>query len=174
MKSILQLGFTLIELMIVVAIIGILASIAIPAYQDYIIRAKVTEGLSLAASAKTAVAENVMNGKPFNSGWTAPNATKNVSSIFIASDDAQIHIFYTPKIAPANKNLIILSPRDGGSTSQALSGDAQGSTLLTSGLITWNCISAGTDTTKQAYDGSVYPLSTLLEAKYVPANCRGD
>lgn len=52
-----QSGFTLIELMIVVAIIGILAAIAIPAYQDYTIRAQVTEGLTLAASAKTAVAE---------------------------------------------------------------------------------------------------------------------
>ena len=52
-----QKGFTLIELMIVVAIIGILAAVAIPAYQDYTIRAKVTEGLSVAASAKTAVSE---------------------------------------------------------------------------------------------------------------------
>ena len=52
-----QKGFTLIELMIVVAIIGILAAIAIPAYQDYTIRAKVTEGLNLADSAKTSVAE---------------------------------------------------------------------------------------------------------------------
>ena len=57
----LQKGFTLIELMIVVAIIGILAAIAIPAYQDYTIRAQVSEGLNLAAAAKAAVAETYLN-----------------------------------------------------------------------------------------------------------------
>jgi type IV pilus assembly protein PilA len=60
MKKI-QQGFTLIELMIVVAIIGILAAIAIPAYQDYTIRAQVSEGLNLSAAAKTAVAESFLN-----------------------------------------------------------------------------------------------------------------
>src|SRR5918994_3257890 len=71
-----QKGFTLIELMIVVAIIGILAAIAIPAYQDYTIRSQVTEGLNLAAPAKASVAEVYAN----RGDWPADNTEAGIGS----------------------------------------------------------------------------------------------
>jgi type IV pilus assembly protein PilA len=85
-----QQGFTLIELMIVVAIIGILAAIALPAYQDYTIRSKVSEGVALASEARTAVAETasslggLLNVTAANTGYTFPaGGTKYVASITI-------------------------------------------------------------------------------------------
>src|SRR6476646_8936943 len=94
----LQKGFTLIELMIVVAIIGILAAVALPAYQDYTVRARVTEGLSLATAAKTAVAENAANGaSDLASGWSAPTATPNVTSVGVSGTTGVITITYTAK-----------------------------------------------------------------------------
>jgi type IV pilus assembly protein PilA len=73
----LQKGFTLIELMIVVAIIGILAAIAIPAYQDYTIRAQVAEGMNLAAAAKAAVAESFLNRGSAPANRTAAGMSAN-------------------------------------------------------------------------------------------------
>ena len=143
-----QKGFTLIELMIVVAIIGILAAVALPAYQDYTVRAKVTEGLTLASSAKLAVAENASNGKNFDSGWVAPTATAAVGSLAITQSNGQITITYT---AAAGGGDIVMTPTAGGA---ALAGTASASTVPTAGSVAWSCTGG-----------------TLL-AKYRPAQCR--
>ena len=159
-----QQGFTLIELMIVVAIIGILAAVALPAYQDYTVRAKVTEGLSLAGAAKTAVAENAANGAALDSGYTKPATTKNVSDVTITQSTGEIVITYVSTVAGGGT--LILTPLDGSSTAgTALSGTASASTIPTAGSISWNCKSADSTATYLGASGTI-------AGKYVPAECR--
>ena len=150
----LQKGFTLIELMIVVAIIGILAAVALPAYQDYTVRAKVTEGMVLAGSAKTAVAENAANGVTLGNGWTAPGSTASVSSLAIAAATGEITITYQTAVTGST---LLLNPRDG---ANPLTSGA----IPTAGSITWVCKSVG------AASGN--GTSGTILGKYVPANCR--
>ena len=162
MKRSMQKGFTLIELMIVVAIIGILAAVALPAYQDYTVRAKVTEGLSLAGAAKTAVVENASNGAPFASGWVAPNPTANVSSVGISADKGVITILYATTVVPAANNSLILTPVDGAANLALGVPPATGS-------VTWICRS--NESTGTAPTTTVAAKGSIL-SKYVPAVCR--
>ena len=144
MKAV-QKGFTLIELMIVVAIVGILAAIAIPAYQDYTIRAKVTEGLSLAASAKVSVEEttqsngNTLPANDASAGFTPPTGTTNVTSVNIGASGV-ITIVFAAGTGPMSGQNITMTP-----------------TIRTGGNITWACL----------------VQTPATNNRYVPQNCRG-
>lgn len=110
-----QKGFTLIELMIVVAIIGILAAVALPAYQDYTTRAKVSEVILMAAPAKLAVSEtssslgDLASVTATNTGYTFPGATKYVSNVVITATTGVVTV--TSAVPGATGN-IILTPTE--------------------------------------------------------------
>ncbi|MDQ5884639.1 MAG: type pilus assembly protein PilA [Pseudomonadota bacterium] len=122
-------GFTLLEMMLVIAIIGIMATLAIPAYQDYVTRARVMEGLQMSMPARMAVNEVYLTTHEFPvnqqaSGYETPKASKNISQISIASGTGVITIDYTSQ---AGGGSLVLSP-----TAQAdgqLSWDCQQGTL---------------------------------------------
>ena len=138
-----QKGFTLIELMIVVAIIGILAAVALPAYQDYTTRAKVTEVVVMAAPAKLAVIETtasigaLASVTASNSGYAFPGATRYVSGITVTDTTG---VVTATSIVPNATGNIVLTPTIVGTGT---------------GQLTWAC------------------TTTIAKKSLVPAECRG-
>jgi type IV pilus assembly protein PilA len=155
-----QKGFTLIELMIVVAIIGILAAIAIPAYQDYIVRSQVSEGLTMAASVKSALAEYRADRGAWPAslgdlGITTQPTGKYVSSIDVNAS-GQIVITYggTDANAAIRTDTLFLTPG-----------------VTANGDIVWRCGSRVIAATA-SWAAAVSGTDGSLEGKFRPSNCR--
>ena len=167
MKTI-QKGFTLIELMIVIAIIGILAAIAIPAYQNYTIRSQVTEGLSLAAGWKTAISEYYAQNGAFPTcsttaaagaagciSVTGASSGKYVGTIAVVAG-GQIQITYTgsqanAKLSAAGANMLTISPG-----------------LSANNDVVWVCGTAANPTGLQT---NPVATATTVSAAYLPTSC---
>ena len=160
--------------MIVLAIVGIVAAYAVPAYQDYLGRSRVGEGLALASGARLAVAENAAGGNAFGSGYVAPPGTRNVESIDIDGDTGEITIRYTPRVAPAGSEALVLVPSLPDASDPPTSRVALASGVMQGGTLTWECFASGkSSSTLPAPGEGPAPLTAATPpAKLAPPECR--
>ncbi|MGQ9830535.1 MAG: pilin [Thermochromatium sp.] len=169
MYRLLQRGFTLIELMIVVAVVGILAVIALPVYRDYLIRARVTEGFNLASAVKIAVTEHWATHKSFISDWPSTD------QVCTTANEACTRAYGIEP--PTGRYSINVLVGFGGTIivtfNQLLDPVAQGYTLVLQPVpredaLDWVCFSDG-QTEKNGVTAYATPT---LPARYAPPVCR--
>jgi len=181
MKRFMQKGFTLIELMIVVAIIGILAAVALPAYQDYTVRARVTEGISLATGAKKLVetdAQTATELKALADTFNAQAGTKGavskyVSQVAIKDDTGEVTVTLNEKnigAIPA-KSQLVYTPyiQLGGAAPVDLATALKGTDT---GTMDWGCASDANAVATARGLKVITKSATPLPAKYAPSECR--